>query len=352
MSEKPESELVARVLSGEDPGLTELAAQGILPLPTEELVYVQARLASSELAVAELARRSLAERPDEEVLALLGDTPALVAAFFAEHGSSDAVLRQAIAHRGLEPAVLVRIAPKVGADAQDALLQRQDLIVAEPAILDALERNHQLSAFARRRIGEYRRHLLAPEPSEVEETATAPQPTAPLEELDEEAAEELSEEDFLARVIEDVANIPQDGEVDEHTGLSEGQLRLLSPGVRMRLVRSAGRGLRVMLLRDPNKQVALAVLDSGRMSDAEVELAAGNRKVCEDVLVRISNRREWVQKYRVVSALVKNPRTPVGLALRFLNRLSVRDLSLLRSDRGVSEAIRKNADRMFKTKVG
>jgi hypothetical protein len=68
-------------------------------------------------------------------------------------------------------------------------------------------------------------------------------------------------------------------------------------------------------------------------------------------LVRIANKREWVQKYRIVAALVRNPRTPVGLALRFLSRLSVKDLALLRTDRGVSDAVRKNADRMFKTKV-
>ena len=43
---------------------------------------------------------------------------------------------------------------------QEALLLRQDAIVEEPLILDALERNPYLSPFSRRRILEYREHLL------------------------------------------------------------------------------------------------------------------------------------------------------------------------------------------------
>jgi hypothetical protein len=213
-----------------------------------------------------------------------------------------------------------------------------------------------LSPFARRRIAEYRQHLLARpevEPADVAQRAesAAPAPEQ-LDTLGFEELEELSDEDFLARVIDELAQVPQDGAVDEHTGLSEGQLRMLSPVTRMRLVRGAGHGLRLMLIRDPNPQVAVAVLESGRMSDSEVEAAAANRKVSDEVLTRIGNRREWTRNYKIILNLIRNPRTPIGLALRFLARLSVRDLGLLRTDRGVPDAIRKNADRMFKSKIG
>jgi len=54
--------------------------------------------------------------------------------------------------------------------------------------------------------------------------------------------------------------------------------------------------------------------------------------------------------------LVRNPKTPIGMSLQFLNRLNSRDLKNLLADKNVPDALRKTAKKVFdqrnqKTKV-
>ena len=67
-----------------------------------------------------------------------------------------------------------------------------------------------------------------------------------------------------------------------------------------------------------------------------------------DVLRTVANNREWTKKYTVLVALVKNPRTPVGLSLGMVSRLNPRDMRAVTTDRNVSEVIRKQATRFLK----
>src|SRR5690606_28127901 len=92
----------------------------------------------------------------------------------------------------------------------------------------ALETNPQLSAFAQRRIREDREHLVG---------AGIVAPAAPTG-----AREEIVEADDqeVEAAIAAVRAMAAEGEGDhERTQLSEGQIRLLAVGVRLRLARRA-----------------------------------------------------------------------------------------------------------------
>ena len=143
---------------------------------------------------------------------------------------------------------------------------------------------------------------------------------------------------------------PGAGEIDEKTGLSEGQIRLLPVPARLKLARGAPRTLRTILLRDANAQVAVSVLVNNNLSEQEIEQTAGNRSVAEEVLDTIAKRREWVNRYTVAKALVQNPRTPLPTALRLVPRLAVRDLRELGRDRNVPDAVRSTALRLYRIK--
>jgi hypothetical protein len=52
----------------------------------------------------------------------------------------------------------------------------------------------------------------------------------------------------------------------------------------------------------------------------------------------------------IVHALVANPRTPVGIGVRLVPRLSVRELRELSRDRNVSDAVRSTALRLYRIK--
>lgn len=331
------SPLLEQVRSG-NRQLQLLAAEGVLPLPPEELIPLQVDLAQGlDLEVAERARAALRgidtriARPflehgaGEEVLA-----------WFAEETSHPLLIEAILRRRDTPRPLLARLARRLPPDLQEILLLRQDAIVEEPVILEALEANPELSTYTQRRIAEYREHLLP------RARTPAPQPAALAEEMDEEELQEA---------IEAARELPAVGELEpERTKLTEGQIRMLPVPARLKLTRGAPRTLRTILMRDSNSLVAVSVVVNNSLTDQEVEQAAASRSVAEEVLVLIARKRDWVGKYNVMKALVANPRTPVATALRLIPRLAVRDLRELGRDRNIPDAVRSTALRLYRIK--
>jgi len=108
---------------------------------------------------------------------------------------------------------------------------------------------------------------------------------------------------------------------------------------------------RSILIRDSTKLVAIAVLDSPKISDGEVEKFALQKNVLEAVLRAIPMKRKFAKNYNIMRNLVQNPRTPLDLSLGLIKNLLVHDLKNLSGNKEVSDTIRKTALRMFKQKV-
>ena len=107
---------------------------------------------------------------------------------------------------------------------------------------------------------------------------------------------------------------------------------------------------RSILIRDSTKLVSLAVLDSPKVSDAEVEAFALQKNVLEAVLRAIPMKRKYAKNYNIMRNLVYNPRTPLDLSLGLMKGLLIHDLKNLSSNKEVSDTIRKVALRMFRQK--
>jgi hypothetical protein len=125
---------------------------------------------------------------------------------------------------------------------------------------------------------------------------------------------------------------------------------MLTVPQRLRLTRGASRVMKQILIRDPNAQVAVAVLHHNSFSEPEMEQVARSRALAEDVLLEVSKRREWVSRYTICRALITNPKTPVAIAVRLMPKMSVRDLRLLSRDRNVADAVRTSATRLYTIK--
>lgn len=335
---QPPHELVERVLTGTDPKLSLLAAQGLLPIPAEELVPLQVAFAGGDDPdLAGLASAALRDLPPARVSGLVrhGASPEVLA-WFGRQSDDAEVLEAILRRRDVPRGVLADLARKLPADLQEVLLLRQDAILERPEILDGLAENPELSAYSRRRISEFREHLL---PGRQREE----RPEAP------EAPDGASDEE-LFEALEEARTRPLRGEHDHQTGLTDAQIRTLPIPVRRRLAQGAAKSLRAILIRDPNPQVAVAAISQGGLSDGEVEQVAANRSVVGDVLEEIARHREWVTKYPIVSNLVRNPRTPAGVAVRLLPRVSVRELGQLARDHNVSSTVRTQAQRLYRMK--
>ncbi len=105
---------------------------------------------------------------------------------------------------------------------------------------------------------------------------------------------------------------------------------------------------RSILIRDSTKLVAIAVLDSPKISEAEVEKFALQKNVLEAVLRAIPIKRTFMKNYSIVRNLVYNPRTPLDLSLGLMKNLLIHDLKNLSGNKEVSDTIRKLAMRMYK----
>ena len=107
------------------------------------------------------------------------------------------------------------------------------------------------------------------------------------------------------------------------------------------------REMRSVLIRDTNRQVTQGVLQSPKLTIGEVETFAAMRSISDDVIRQIGNSKEWTRSYVVVQNLVKNPKTPPMISQRLMFRLQARDLMMLTRDRGIPEAVRRNAQRLL-----
>ena len=335
-----QANLLEQILSGSNRQLQVLAASGLVPLPPEELLPIQVAL----------TRSPDAEIADKAGEALRSVEPRLVANFLAQQAGEQelayfsteirhpAMLEATLRRRDVPRDLLIRIAPELTPEMQEFLVLRQDAIIEEPQILVALERNPQLSSYTKRRIWEYREHLLPRDKV----------PPKKAEDIEAEA-EALTEEE-VQEAIEEARDKPSDGKVEETTGLTDVQIRSLPIPVRMKMARGANRQVRSILIRDTNSQVALSVINGNSLPDQEVEQIANSRSVVGEVLAEIPKRREWIRKYAIAKALVKNPRTQLATSIGLVPRMTLRDLRDLSRDKNVPDGVRSVALRLYMAK--
>lgn len=107
---------------------------------------------------------------------------------------------------------------------------------------------------------------------------------------------------------------------------------------------------RAILVRDSNKIVARAVLQSPKLSDQEAENIASMKNVSEDVLRLIAMNRKFIKNYAVAHGLLNNPRTPIDVGLPLINRLNDRDLKEISRNKNIAEVIRSMAQKLVRQK--
>ena len=152
----------------------------------------------------------------------------------------------------------------------------------------------------------------------------------------------------LPSVDEDGNSSPEEGSQKQATVLQ--RIHRMSAVQKIKTALTGSQEERMILVRDPNKLVARAVLQSFKLSDHEVENFASVKDVSEEVLRHIVLSRKFMKTYAVVRALVNNPRTPIDVGLPLLHHINDRDLKSLAVNRNVSDVIRTAADKFIKRK--
>lgn len=121
------------------------------------------------------------------------------------------------------------------------------------------------------------------------------------------------------------------------------QINDMTKAEKLRLALIGSAGARSILVRDNNKQIAFAAISSPQVTVNEAIDVARSREVSEEVLRYIGARREWVKSGEVKHNLVFNPKTPVGISIRFLSHLRLDELKQLARNRNVPAQLRSLA---------
>ena len=144
-----------------------------------------------------------------------------------------------------------------------------------------------------------------------------------------------AEEPLVAPTVEE-----NFGSEDEDRETATQKLAKMGFSDRLKAAVRGSREMRALLIRDPNKMIAAAVLSSPKLSEPEVEAFARMASISDEILRIIGSNRAWTKNYNVVLGLTKNPKTPLAMTLNFMPRLSSRDLQMLSVDRNVPEPLR------------
>ncbi len=347
------------------------AARGVLPVGHEELLAILIYLQKdSEPEVCENARNTLENEFSESLLKTILESPSAPAESLEYYGSfpfrSETLLEVVIENKATPDSTIAAIAEQVEARLIDLVLVNLMRLLRSPFILEALERNSRATPDITRRLGEIREEFFEKRNNFIPIHRTRAEEKAMKAQMDQEEALEKGEDSFTysgeIKEGEDVANLTleslaDDGyvtfeEMPEDEKLSTIQkIARMTVAERVQTALKGSREERIILIRDSNRIVASAVLESPKLTDSEVEAVALMKNVSEDILRIVGTRREFAKSYTVIHNLVRNPRTPVATSLGMLNRILTNDLRTLSRNRNVPEVIRKTAQRHVTTRT-
>ena len=124
------------------------------------------------------------------------------------------------------------------------------------------------------------------------------------------------------------------------------QISAMTVSQRVKFAMKGGADARRVLIRDTNKVVQRAVLQSPRLSDQEVEAFASMANLTDEILRLIGKNRNFRKNYAVVRNLLNNAKAPIDVTLNLLPMLNPLDLKKLTLNKNIPETLRTTARKL------
>jgi hypothetical protein len=121
------------------------------------------------------------------------------------------------------------------------------------------------------------------------------------------------------------------------------QISAMTVAQRVKFAMKGGADARRVLIRDTNKVVQRAVLQSPRLTDQEVEAFASMTNLTDEILRLIGKSRNFRKNYSVVRNLLNNGKAPLDVSMNLLPMLNPMDLKRLTMNKNVPETLRTTA---------
>ncbi len=263
--------------------------------------------------VATRAQDAFLSQPIESVIEALAREDVLPALFgYAaknlgdKRGVADAMAR----NKNCGGEYLAHVARALSAESIQALMEELERVSESPALAAALEHSSSVTAEQKALLHELRGNAI--DPGALAEAAL-------------EAEPDLGKRQTLLQ-----------------------RLATMTVAQRVQFAIKGGAEARRTLIRDSNKVVQRAVLQSPRLTDQEVEAFAAMSALTDEILRLIAKNRNFRKNYVVVRNLMNNPKTPLDVSLHMLPILNVLDLKRLCVNKNIPETLRSTAQKLHR----
>ena len=355
-----------------------MAAQGMVPAPPVQQVQVLYQLHFDD-GLNDAVVDTLTGMPTNVLLQVVGDEqPAGLLDWLAGICDDPQILEAIVLNDSTADATLCKLAETTEGSIGEIIANNQVRVLRSPDIIQALYRNADVGMATVDKLIELalRNDVdLSPFPdlSQAVKGAQADDDEG-LDEseyqalLDQESQKASGEEEKLdklenenltrserEKLQEEVAStLEDDSEAEDEEEESRGRenvrekIRNMNVGQKIRLATVGSREAIKILVKDPNKLVHMAAIDSPRIKLGDVKRLSSKKSLPDGVIEYIAKNRNWTSDYEVMVNLVHNPKTPLSEVSSFLKRLRHNDLKKVQRDRNISHQVQRMAKRMIK----
>jgi len=329
-----------------------MAARGLVPVKGSDQITMLAQLsADAEEQVRTTALESLKKLP-EGVLQAACEAQLLPAVLhcLSRTLKNEELLGRIVANHATHDATVEEVARTCSEALAERIAVNEQRLLRAPLIIEALYKNRNTRMSTADRLIELAARngvvlhgipsfqaaveavqgQLIPEPSDE----PLPQDAVFQRSLEEDKDENAFEEDKVAGLEE----------VKQAYKPLNMQILDMSKSEKLRLALVGNMAARAILVRDHNKQVAMAAIQSPQMTVGVAAEIARSKEVSEDILRFIGNKKEWVKSGEVKHNLCFNPKTPVGVSMRFVSHLRLEELKALAKNRNIPGQLKSMAN--------
>lgn len=286
------------------------------PVDRAEILAVLA--VDSDEMVAERAQDAMLSLPPEsfvEALKRENAPPALFSYAAKNLADKPGVCEAMVQNKNCTAEFLVPIARHLSALGIQALMEELERVSESPALAAALEHSTSLTVDQKNQLREMHGSGQPIDVAALADAAAAAEP------------DPVRRETLLQRIAK------------------------MSVAQRVQYAIKGGSDARRTLIRDTNKVVQRAVLQSPRLTEQEVEAFASMSNLTDEILRLIAGNRLFRKNYAVVRNLMNNPKTPLDVSLHMLPMLNAVDLKRLTTNKNIPETLRTTAMKLQRTRA-
>lgn len=361
------------------PKMKMMAARGMVPAPPAQLVQVLFQL-HFDASVSEAVTSALADMPENVLVSALNKgQPPGVLDWVAEVREDGAVQEAIVLSKEAHDATICRLAETAEADVCEIIANNQVRVLRSPAIIEALYKN------TKARMSTVDKLIDLAQRNEVDFSGLPGLNQAlrggGLKDdgtgLDDEAfskllgkeGEKAGNEEARLKKLED-SNLTRSeraaleaemaaegdfGEDDDEEAQEKKrgsnlykEIAEMNIAQKVRLATVGSREAIKILIRDSNKLIHMAAVQSPRMQVGDIRRMSANKSLPEGVVKYIASNRDWTRHYDIMVNLTMNPKTPLSDVMSFMNHLRIRELRQLSRNRNVSQQVARMAKQLMK----